>query len=217
MQPLKRVGLALLTVAFLLPASVVGYYFAYVQWAPYDRPLPKLSGVASERFVINYPSAYTAILAFDNRAMSSNRLQCLIGLAGEFSPEPDCKTEKSVLNVRWNVVHDGETVASGTYTGQHGSVSVETTDAFIASFSAGRGEYVIHVEFEPGAEILESAKPRLSISASPVRFENAYVKAAGSVVGGLILGVFGIVLLVLGWVRSRSTPVPAAGGAPLLD
>jgi hypothetical protein len=198
MKWLTKIGLVFIALGVLIPASIDGYYKRYVNWNPVEHPISSLSGTVEQTFRVNFASMYYGNLDFDNQVISTERLECLIGLH-RFSPEPDCRGEKVLLHFSWRLMHDGKLASSGTYVPGNGDLSRDEVEANFLSFAAKHGDtFTLLVNFDPDASVhaLDTAHPVLRVSASPARLETAQILEQLSLLAGVAMGGVGLVFIV---------------------
>lgn len=200
----RTAGISLL-VASVLPYAYMQYRLRSHNWVPLEAPagLDAHSQFVSPMFVSDMSGSYNVSLAF--APLDVDREECLVG---DSLFKDSCKPGTDGLDLDWSVVRTEaghETVAvdyrryrPGWF---EGAGSVETV---LGSFEAQKGgSYKIATRMRNLAPELKSASPKIRVEAATVYWEKWVIFAQMSLAFAVLLGSFGIVVLVWGFFLDR--------------
>jgi hypothetical protein len=140
-------------------------------------------------------------LVFDS-SIPSAELDCFIGMSK--GPQR-CGNETAILNVKWQIMSGGQSVATGSSGELVGAgYGDHKTQRFIGMFDAHRGEaYTIDLNILEDGTRLSEAHPRLEIEPNLLGYEGRLLLAGLVFYVGLLGAAAGIVLGLVGAFRRK--------------
>jgi len=158
----------------------------------------------SPKFEPRMSIPYRINIVFDS-SIPSAELNCLIGMSK--GPQR-CGNEAAILNVKWQLMSGGQTVATGSSADLVGaSYSYHKTQRHIGTFGAHRGQgYTVDLNILEDGTRLSEAHPRLEIEPNLFGYEGWLLLAGLTFYVGLLGAAAGIVLILVGVFRRQAIP-----------
>jgi len=201
---IHRIG-AVLFVAAASISLVIFLWSEAVNAVPLSIPVVLSPGqFQSPKFEPRMSIPYRINIVFDS-SIPSAELNCLIGMSK--GPQR-CGNEAAILNVKWQLMSGGQTVATGSSADLVGaSYSYHKTQRHIGTFDAHRGQgYTVDLNILEDGTRLSEAHPRLEIEPNLFGYEGWLLLAGLTFYVGLLGAAAGIVLILVGVFRRQAIP-----------
>jgi len=159
----------------------------------------------SPKFATRMSGPYRINIVFDSN-IPSVELNCFIGM--EKGPQR-CGNEAAILNVKWQLMSDGQSVATGSSADLVGaSYSYHKTQRHIGTFDSHRGQgYTVDLNILEDGTRLSEAHPRLEVEPNLFGYEGWLLLAGLTFYVGLLGAVGGVVVVFVGVFRGKQFPV----------
>jgi hypothetical protein len=155
----------------------------------------------STQFRLNFDALYFIEIEAQ-KSLPLDQLHCLMGVEADAAR---CKGVATMIDANWSITNDGHEVAHGTSSELHSlSPESQAVNRVIGEFQGRAGhEYELRVEFAKDLSPLAAAHPRLKVVVAGIAYTD--LQSAGVLVFsiGFICGLFGVILLVVGWYGKR--------------
>ena len=196
-----RNGVAALLLGLAVSASLY-LWLALMNAVPLDIAVPlSLGHIQTPEFTTKVTIPYDIDIAFDSTKIPYEKLNCLIGMNLD-SVQP-CTDEPSILNVKWKVVSDGQTLANGSSTDTvRAGYSYHKTARYMGRFDAKSGKkYRLEIDVLQDATRLALANPRLGIEPFLNAYDGRLLLAGPAFYVGLFGAAIGIITMVTSTIR----------------
>jgi hypothetical protein len=188
---LKTAGLAL--IAFGLTISALTYTWTRaMNTVPLSVPVTLSPGhFQSPIFKAHVSTQHVVSIAFD-RSLPPDEMDCFIGM--HLIPNA-CTNQPAILNVKWQLISDHQTIATGASSDRGASYSHNLIERHIGRFDAQRGtDYTLQFDVLQDGSRLASAHPLLEVGPNLNGYEGWLMLAAFAFYAGFVCAAIGAVM-----------------------
>lgn len=195
----RRLGIAITVLGCIVYVT----WMLWVLWVfrqPLSRPFPMSAGSSVTAEFTAHKSSYYSIKIEAQRKLPADVLNCLMGISYGPLDQEGC-ADKSVINVSWVLMSDGQFVARGSSDDSpgRGGGSKESVERDIGVFQCVAGKaYSLQLTSEADAGILASADPKIAVKLIAAAYEDELEEDSILTFVFLILETIGVTL----WVSS---------------
>ena len=203
------------TIALVGIAIAIGvnFYLHDIRWLPLNQPLLPSAAVAEFPFSINYSANYyidveglRALKDESERTIQHRRLNCLLGLEGNFMVSHACDDTPRAIDFNWELLRDGNVMQRGAYATQLlGGWSGDAIDAQFADFHGRSGNYRLRLTDIRLADSLQRYTPHIRVQLQNDYYVGHAILGFESIVVGGVLFIFGLVVIAICEIVSRKS------------
>ncbi|MGC2283796.1 MAG: hypothetical protein WA542_00975 [Candidatus Acidiferrum sp.] len=171
-----------------------------------DFPMPMYAETVSRNFSVDHDGPLYEMRVHFGSAVSETTARCLLGATkSDRYPDLDCSNITPALKFSWELRRDGQTGGSGS-SANTGTVLTRdgVTQVAIVAFPAQKNHrYEVTLKFERNADNVGIPPPRVQIELDSFVKEDLFIVGAILDTLAVILGLVGLTMLAIDFVRAR--------------